>query len=154
MVLRRWFVCRGLKWTADPVDHTRSRTTEQIGKQFLVAGSEAIFQRRVDHEIHEIHERLEIRARKSRRRPKRSAENVRTKSGLNAASHCRQCQRPKFQLVSKVRASVQVQVLAGMGINGPASHALVPGVVLRHSRQAWMSGVGAEERLGSPRTRG
>jgi len=30
-VLWRLFVCRGLTWTADPVDHTRSRRSEQIG---------------------------------------------------------------------------------------------------------------------------
>ena len=49
-VLRRWFVCRGLTRTADPVDHTRSRRSEQIGRHFTSNESKGVFRRRVGHE--------------------------------------------------------------------------------------------------------
>ena len=66
IVLWRWIVCRGLTRTADALDHTRLRKTEQIGRHSPSNESESMFGRRVDHEKHELHESSETRPSKSR----------------------------------------------------------------------------------------
>ena len=140
MVRRRWIVGRGLTRTADPVDHTRSRTSEQIGGQFTSNQSRGIVRWRVDHEKHKRHESPEISTSKSQAGVRASQQNASEQSSrLSAAIRCWRCRRPNSSLASKVHASVLIRLWASRKINGPRCQALESV---------------ADERHNSPRSRG